>query len=96
MAQSEGRIALALQAYQQGEFTSLRSAARVYDVPHMSLTRRSKGTLSRSESRSINLKLTETKETTLSQWILSMDMRGIPPIQALVREMAEKLFAERI
>ena len=65
MANTEGRIALALQAYQRGQFSSLRAAARAYDVPHTTLTRRNQGTPPRSDFTSPNLKLTQTKETAL-------------------------------
>ncbi len=65
MAQNEGRILLALQAYQQGHFTSLRAAARAYDTLYTTLRRRKQGTASRSESTSANRKLTQTEETTL-------------------------------
>ena len=96
MAQIEGRIELALQAYQQGHFSSLRAAAYTYDVCHHKLTRRSHGIPSRLDSIPHNRKLTQTEETTLVDWILSMDTRGIPPTQALVQEMAELLLAERV
>lgn len=96
MAPNEGRILLALQAYQKGQFSSLRAAARSYNIPHMTLTRRHKGTPSRADSTSPHLLLTQTEETTLIQWILSMDTRGTSPTQALVREMAELLLAERV
>lgn len=96
MANTEGRIALALQAYQRGQFKSLRAAARAYEVSHKTLTRRSQGTPSRTESIPHNRKLTLTEESTLVEWILSMDTRGMPPTQALVRQMAEILLAQRI
>ena len=96
MSQIEGRIALALQAYQQGQISSLRAAARAYDVSYTSLYRRNQGTTSRSASISPNLKLTQTEESALIKWILSLDTRGIPPIQVLVHQMAELLLAERV
>ena len=96
MSQTEGRITLALQAYQQGQFSSLRAAARAYDVPYTTLTRRYKGTASRSNSRSPHYKLTQTEETALINWILSLDTRGIPPTQVLVQQMAELLLIERV
>ncbi len=77
MAQNEGRILLALQAYQQGHFTSLRAAARSYNISHTTLSRRHRGTSSRSEFVSPNLKLTQTEESTLLEWILSIDTRSI-------------------
>jgi hypothetical protein len=96
MSQNEGRITLALQAYQQGQFSSLRAAARAYVVPHTTLTRRKHGTTSRANSTSPNLKLTQTEETALIEWILSLDTRGIPPTQILVQQMAELLLKERV
>ena len=96
MASNEGRIILALQAYRKGQFSSLRAAARSYDVLYKTLTRRHKGTPSRADSTSPQLKLTQTEETTLLQWILSMDTRGISPTQALVREIAKILLTERV
>jgi hypothetical protein len=38
--QKEGRISLALQAFLQGQFKSLRAAALAYDVPRVTLARR--------------------------------------------------------
>jgi Tc5 transposase DNA-binding domain/helix-turn-helix, Psq domain len=96
MASNEGRIVLVLQAYRKGQFSSLRAAARSYDVSYKTLTRRHKGTPSRADFTSTQLELTQTEETTLLQWILSMDIRGILPTQALICEMAEILLAERV
>ncbi len=96
MAQNEGRILLALQAYRTGQFTSLRAAARTYEISHTTLARRHLGTSSRSESVSPNLKLTQTEESTLLEWILSIDTRSMPPTQALVKEIAELLLKERV
>lgn len=84
MSQTEGRIVLALRAYRQGQFSSLRAAALSYEVSYRTLTRRHNGTPSRDNFISPNLKLTQTEEATLVQWILSMDTRGISPTQALV------------
>ena len=44
MSQTEGRIALALQAYQQGQFSSIQAAARIYSILYTTLTQRLKGT----------------------------------------------------
>ena len=96
MANTEGRIALALQAYRKGQFSSLRSAAKTYIVSHSTLTRQSQGTPSRLDSIPSNRKLTLTEESALVKWILSTDTRGMPPTQALVRQMAEILLIERV
>jgi hypothetical protein len=96
MANTEGRIQLALQAYRQGQFSSLRAAAKPYGASRTTLTRRSHGTPSRSDFTSPNRKLTPTEESVLVEWILSMDSRGMPPTKALVQQMAEILLAERV
>ena len=96
MTNSEGRVELAFQAYQRGQFSSLRAAARMYDVSHTTLTRRYHGIPSQSNFTSPNRKLTTSEESALVDWILSMDTRGMPPTQALVRQMAEILLAERV
>jgi hypothetical protein len=54
MAQTEGRIELALQAYRRGQFSSLRAAAQAYDISHHTLTRRYQGTPSRIDFTSPN------------------------------------------
>src|SRR5450432_1634515 len=93
--QQEGRIALAVEALKQGFFTSVRSAARSYDVPHMTLSRRVRDILARRDKRPTNCKLTATEELTLVQWILSMDQRGLAPRPEYVRQMANLLIAKR-
>jgi len=80
MAQTEGRILLALQGYRQGQFSSLRAAVHIYNISQTTLTRQYKGTSSRVDFISPRLKLIQTEETTLVQWILSMDIYSISPI----------------
>jgi len=91
----EGRIELALQAHNQGYFTSLRAAARSYDVPESTLRSRIRGKQARRDTRPPNTKLTATEETTLVQWILSMDQRGLAPRPESVRQMADLLLQKR-
>ena len=84
MAQTEGRLALALQAYRQQHFPSYRAAAGSYDVSHTTLLRRDHRTTSRVDFISPNRKLTQTEELALIKWILDIDTRGIPPTKILV------------
>jgi helix-turn-helix, Psq domain len=77
--QREGRIALAIEALKQGYFNSLLGAAKSYDVPESTLRYRMKGNPARRDQRPPNCKLTATEESTLVQWILSMDQRGLAP-----------------
>ena len=52
--------------------------------------------LERRESQIMNRKLTPTEETTLVQWILSMDQRGLPLRAPHIRRMAQILLDERV
>jgi hypothetical protein len=93
--QKEGRMALAIQAYKQGHFSSRRAAAGTYDVPESTFRSRVKGVCSRRDSEPRNRKLTTTEESTLVQWILSMDQRGLSPRSDAVRQMANLLLQKR-
>ena len=78
LASKEGQMALAINSYNSGYFTSIRSAADTYDVPESTLQTRQKGRPSRQAYSSINHNLTNTEELILVNWILSMDERGLP------------------
>jgi len=93
--QREGRIALAVDALRQGHFTSFRAAAQSYDVQWKTLSRRFRGQLPRCDTRPSNCKLTEIEESTLVQWILSIDQRGLSPRSDYVRQMANLLLQKR-
>jgi hypothetical protein len=93
--QQEGRIALAMDAIQKGHFTSARAAAKSYDVVRSTLQNRVNGRPARRDSRPTNRKLTDTEESTLVQWILSMDQRGLSPRSDYVRQMANLLLQKR-
>ncbi len=90
-SQNEGRIALAIQAFKRGQFKSLRAATTSYDVPYSTVYDRVNGRPSRRDSQPANRKLTDTEESTLVQWILSMDQRGLSPRSDYVRQMANLL-----
>jgi hypothetical protein len=88
-------MALAINAYKSGSFTSIHEAAVTYEVSYTTLRARLQGRVSRQEIRSANLKLTDTEEQTLVNWILSMDERGLPVRTALIRDMANLLLQKR-
>jgi hypothetical protein len=92
----EGRITLALQAYKDGHFTSIRGAAGAYNIPFSTLQARVKGRTARRELRPANKKLTDLEESTLVQWIISMENRGLPPRGDYVRRMANLLLQKRL
>jgi len=63
----EGRIELALQAYQQGQFSTPTAAAKAYDVTRSTLQRRITDISSRLGSISKKRLLTSTEEASLVQ-----------------------------
>jgi hypothetical protein len=91
----EGRITLAVHAIQQGSVKSIRAASVAYDVPWSTLSRRVKGCPARRDTRPASSKLTKTEESTLVEWILSMDRRGLAPTYDIVRQMANLLLQKR-
>ena len=91
----EGRVLLASRALQEKRITSQRQAAMLYDAPRTTLRRRLRGTQPRSETASVNRKLSATEEQSLVQWILDLDRRGFPPHIIDVRRMADALLAAR-
>jgi transposase len=92
---NEGRIALAVQAIKQGQFSSVRAAAQAFDISKSTLSRRVKGVDARRDSTPINRKLTPTEESTLVEWILSSDQRGLPVRGDYIRQMANLLLQKR-
>jgi hypothetical protein len=65
LIEQEGRIELAIQAYNNKEITSIREAARRFSIPFSSLRRRLNGVQPRANSRANSLKLTAIKEESL-------------------------------
>jgi hypothetical protein len=65
LAHNEGRIALAMQAIEQGHFASVRAATQTYDISKSTLQRHVKGVNTRRDSIPINWKLTTIEESTL-------------------------------
>jgi hypothetical protein len=95
LTEQEGRILLAIQAIKNQEISSVRKAARIYNVPETTLRDRRHGTTNRAISRANSHKLTEIEEESLQKWILSLDDRGAAPRPSTVRETANLLLAAR-
>ena len=91
----EGRVQLALNAYHNRQFKSLRRAAEVFEVPPSTLTDQYNGKPHRPESRHAQHKLTTTEERTIVRYILDLDSRGFAPRLCEVADMADKLLAVR-
>ena len=92
---NECQLNLALQAIRKDPKLSIRAAAKLYRVDHVTLSRRLKGTLSRSDSMPKSRKLTSLEEETIVEYIIDLDARSHPPRLASVEEMANRLLTER-
>jgi hypothetical protein len=94
-ASQEGKIILALDDLDNGRITSIRAAAKLYDIPRSTLHARAQGRSSHVDKRPSGHKLTQCEEDSLTEWIISMDARGAAPMQSTVRDMANILLAAR-
>jgi len=95
LLEHEGRLQLALQAYQSGQFRSHRAAAKAFNVKRRILDLRVRGGPFRANTTPNRLKLTRTEEQTIVQYILDLDSRGFPPRLCEVADMANKLLGVR-
>jgi hypothetical protein len=93
--QQEGRIDLALQGFQSGQFETIRRAATAFNVPHQRLSDRLHGIGFRPRKRANGHKLTSSEEHTIIQYILDLDARGFAPRLSEVADMADKLLTAR-
>jgi len=84
----EGRICLALQAYTNNHFPSLRATANTYEIPYESLRRRHLRVLLRASTPANSRKFTNDEEQILLRKILQLSTNGFPPQRAIVEEMA--------
>ena len=91
----EGRISLAIASYRNNPKQSIRALAKAFDIPQSTLHTRIHGVQPRSETASVNRKLSPIEEQSLVQWILDLNRRGFPPHIIDVRRMADALLAAR-
>jgi hypothetical protein len=95
VSNQEGRIELALSAYNNHQFRSLWRASQAFSVPYSTLTRRYNRIPFRPNTRPNSHKLTATEEQTIVQYILDLDSRGFAPRLCEVADMANKLLGVR-
>lgn len=91
----EGRIQLALNAYNKGEIKSLRAAATAFNVPLTTLFRRHKGTPQHAITYPNSSKLTQLEKDSLTEWILSMDSCAFVSKRHIIKDIANLLLAQR-
>ncbi|CEL10896.1 hypothetical protein ASPCAL14003 [Aspergillus calidoustus] len=89
LVEQEGRIQLAIKALENYDIPSIRRAAQVFNVPNSTLQDRMQGHLFQGELRNQNLRLSQTQEESLMQWIEVRDKRGVAPRPSHVRQMAD-------
>jgi hypothetical protein len=91
----ESRVILALQAMQNDPKLSARAAGEIYSVDHQKLSRRRRGMESRRDISANSRKLTDLEESVIVQYVLELDSKGFPPRLSGVRDMANRILAER-
>ena len=74
LTSQESRILLALKAIKPHRNLSIRRAAKVYNVPFITLRDRRDGIPARHDTMPNSRKLTELEEKTLIQYILNLDV----------------------
>ena len=90
-SKTEGRVSLALQAYDSHQLPSLRAAANAYDVPFETLRRRHSGTQSRADTTTSSRKFSNNEEQVLLRKILQLSAEGFPPQRTIVEDMANTM-----
>jgi hypothetical protein len=93
--QHKGRVQLALQAFNSGQFRRHRAAAEAFNVQRRTLDNRAKGMPFCADTTPNRLKLTRNEEQTIVQYILDLDSRGFAPQLCEVADMAEKVLSVR-
>jgi len=88
---SEADVQTAISDIEKGNFTSIRKAARAYDIPYATLRHCMAGRNSRATAHQVEQILSNAEEKTLSQWITRLTRTGFPASPALVVQMAEEV-----
>ena len=91
----EARVILALEAIQNAEKLSIRTAAKLYDVRRTTLQDRLAGRPARRDTPANSRNLTDLEEQTIVQYVLELDIRVFPPRLSGVEDMANYLRHER-
>lgn len=85
----EARIVIATVSIRSSSKSSIRAAAKIYNVPYTTLAARIKGRTSKIDYRPVAWILTEIEDDVIVQNILDPDSRRFPPSIAGVRGMAD-------
>ena len=91
----EAGIQLTISSLNRKQFTSVRAAAKTYEVPRTTLRDRRAGKPARRDCQPNSKKLTQREEEVIVKYILDLNLRGFAPTYAAVRDIANSLLATR-
>ena len=91
----EDMIVLALKALERDAILKVNTAAKIYGVDRMTLTRRRDGKPARCDTPANSRKLTDLEEKTIVQYIIELCIRAFHPRLCYVEDMANRLLRER-
>jgi helix-turn-helix, Psq domain/Tc5 transposase DNA-binding domain len=91
MNQRESMLQSALADLESGKYTSIRQAAKAYNIPRSTLADRQHGKPPRSVAHEQQQRLTPAQEEFLTEWILEQDLQGYTPSHTRIREMAARI-----
>jgi hypothetical protein len=94
-SQNEGRISLALQAYNSNQISSLCAAASTYDVPLTTLRDRRTSILPRAIAPANSRKFTLEEEQIILQQVLQRSTGGLPLQRVAVEEIANTMLCTK-
>lgn len=91
----EARLVTAVEAIKNSEKLSIRAAAKIYNVPRITVQTRVYGVLAQRDIPPKSLKLTELEEQAIIQYTLDLITRAFPPRLCNVEDMANDLLRVR-
>ena len=91
----ESRLLLAIQSIKKRDGTSIREAARIYNVSQTTLRARMNGRSARQDLQPNSTRLTKLEEEAMVWHVLDLDLRGFSPRLADVEDIANLLLADR-
>ena len=95
LSSKEADICLAISSITQNQITSEKRAAATFGISRSTLRNRRAGITARRDCQPNSKKLTELEEEVITRHVLDLDARGFAPTLGAVRDMANKLLAER-
>ena len=95
LRQNESRVVLALEAIKNDKNLSIQAAAKIYNIPAITIRNRRDGRTARRDTRPNSTNLIESEEQAIIQYVLKLAIRSFPPRLRGVEEMANQLLRVR-